>query len=607
MMFKWEKEVKKQMPDTKETAQNSSKTYEKGRKTKILKRLFTYVAKNPILLTSAILMAVIGNILMLLGPKLNGLILDTIGINMTDSDFQKVFYYVFLIILTTSISSVMTYFLDITMVKIGQNVIYTLRDEAFKKLSGLPVGYFDTHRTGDIISRFSYDVETVGETLCQDVVYTATASIGIIGSFIMMLTISPLLIMVFIITLPMSFFIAFRMSKKVRPLFRKRSAKLGQLNGFMEEIISGVKTIKAYNCEESTYKDFDEKNHDAVTAHYNADYMAGTVGPSINFVNNLSMAVIGIFGAILFLFNLTSIGSLSSFILYSRKFSGPLNEIANIMSEIQSAISASERIFFLLDEKEEIKDRDNAVSLENPKGDVSFKNVCFGYEENKEIIHQLSFDAPRGSLIAIAGPTGAGKTTLINLLMRFYEVDEGAITLDGTDIRDITTKSLRKSFAMVLQDTWLFKGTVYENIAYGKEGATLEEVKRACKEANIDNFIESLPEGYNTVINEDGENISQGQKQLLTIARAMLLDANMLILDEATSNVDTLTEIKIQQAMRKLMRGKTCFVIAHRLSTIRNADTILVVRNGRIEEKGNHEELLKKNGFYASLYNSRFA
>ncbi len=595
------------MPDMKQNNQSAPSAYQKGRKAKILKRLFKYAASNPLMLACAIFMAVIGNILMLLSPKLNGIVLDTIGVNMTDSDFQKVFYYVFLIILISTVSSVMSYFLDITMVKISQNVIYTLRDEAFQKLSKLPVGYFDTHRTGDIISRFSYDVETVGETLCQDVVYIATSAIGIIGSFVMMLTISPMLITVFVFTLPMSFFIAFKKSKNVRPLFRKRSAKLGQLNGFMEEIISGTKTIKAYNCESSTYEVFEEKNNEAVTAHYNADYMAGTIGPSVNFVNNISMALIGIFGAILFLFNLTSIGSLSSFILYSRKFSGPLNEIANIMSEIQSAISASERIFFLLDEKEEIADRENAVSLENPNGDVSFKNVSFGYEKDKEIIHGLSFDAPRGSLIAIAGPTGAGKTTIINLLMRFYEADGGSITLDQTDIRDITTKSLRKAFAMVLQETWLFKGTVYENISYGKEGATLDEVKKACRDANIDTFIQSLPNGYDTIISEDGENISQGQKQLLTIARAMLLDANMLILDEATSNVDTLTEIKIQSAMRNLMKNKTCFVIAHRLSTIKNADTILVVRNGEIEEQGSHEELLKKNGFYASLYNSRFA
>ena len=600
-MFRWARKEVKRMQ-----AKEENKTYPKGRKTRVLKRLFPYIAQKPAMLLGAVIMAVLGNVLMLLSPKFNGIILDTISLTMTDADFQKIFYYVMLIIITTSISALMTYFLDITMAKIAQNVIYTLRDEAFRKLSNLPVGYFDTHRTGDIISRFSYDVETVGETLCQDVVYIATASIGIIGSFIMMLTISPVMICIFFITIPMSVYIASRMSRIVRPLYRKRSAKLGQLNGYMEEFISGVKTIKAYNCEEPVYDKFDEKNVDAVEAHYKADYMSSTVGPAINFVNNISMAVIGIFGAIFYLFGWTSIGSLSSFILYSRKFSGPLNEIASILSELQSAISAAERIFFLIDEEEEVKDRPNAEEVKNPEGEVEFSHVKFSYDKEKEIIHDLSFKAPKGSLIAIAGPTGAGKTTIINLLMRFYEIDGGKITLDGKDIRDLTLESLRKSFAMVLQDTWLFKGTVFENIAYGKEGATLEEVKKACQDANIAAFVESLPKGYDTIIGEDGSNLSQGQKQLLTIARAMLLDANMLILDEATSNVDTLTEVKIQEAMRKLMENKTCFVIAHRLSTIRNADTILVVRNGEITEQGSHSELLAKKGFYAALYESRF-
>ena len=600
-MFKWVKKEVKRMQNN-----NDAKIYPKGRKIKILKRLFPYIAQKPLMLLSAVLMAVVGNLLMLFSPKFNGIILDTISLSMTSSDFQKIYYYVSLIVITTAISALMSYFLNITMAKIAQNVIYTLRDQAFKKLSNLPVGYFDTHRTGDIISRFSYDVETVGETLCQDVVYIATALIGIIGSFIMMLTISPVMICVFIITIPLSLYIASRMSRVVKPLYRKRSAKLGQLNGYMEEFISGVKTIKAYNCEETVYNKFDEKNVEAVEAHYKADYMSSTVGPAINFVNNLSMAVIGVFGAFFYLLGLTSIGSLSSFILYSRKFSGPLNEIANILSELQSAISAAERIFFLIDEEEEIKDKPTAEKIKDPQGEIEFSHVRFSYDKEKEVIHDLSFKAPKGSLIAIAGPTGAGKTTIINLLMRFYEVDEGKITLDGKDIRDLALESLRKSFAMVLQDTWLFKGTVFENIAYGKEGATLEEVKKACRDANIASFIERLPDGYNTVISEDGGNLSQGQKQLLTIARAMLLDANMLILDEATSNVDTLTEVKIQEAMRKLMENKTCFVIAHRLSTIRNADTILVVRNGEITEQGSHSELLAKKGFYAALYESRF-
>ena len=578
----------------------------KGKKSKILLRLFSYMFKNPILLISALILTFVGNSLLLLGPKLTGLALDSISFGAGKVEFQKVYYYCLLMALTYTISALMGYILNLIMIKISQNVVFSIRKNAFEKLGKLPVGYFDTHQTGDIISRFSYDVETIGETLCQDFVQIATSLIGIIGSFVMMLTISPIMMSVFIITIPLSFFVAYTMSHKVRPLFRKRSAKLGMLNGFMEENISGIKTIKAYNSEKITTERFENKNDEAVTAHYNADYMASAVGPCVNFVNNISMGAIGIFGSFMFLFGKATIGDLSGFILYSRKFSGPINELANIISELQSSLSAAERIFYLLDEKEEKKDSVNSVELKNPNGDIAFENVTFGYSKNKKVINDLSFNAPKGSLIAIVGPTGAGKTTIINLLMRFYNADSGRITLDKMDINNIHLKDLRLSFAMVLQDTWLFKGTVFDNIAYGKQNATKEQVENAAKSANIHNFISSLPNGYDTLINEDGVNISQGQKQLITIARAMLLNANMLILDEATSNVDTITEIKIQNAMRRLMKDKTCFVIAHRLSTIKNADTILVIKDGVIAEHGRHDELISKDGVYAALYNSQF-
>jgi len=391
-----------------------------------------------------------------------------------------------------------------------------------------------------------------------------------------------------------------------RPLFRKRSAKLGELNGFVEEQISGQKTIKAYNQELNTIEKFDAKNKEAVDAYYKADYYGSVVGPTVNFINNLSLTLVGVFGAILYLKRIMLIGDISSFVLYSRKFSGPINETANLMSEFQSALAAAERVFNLMDELEETADAEYAIELTDVDGAVGFSDVSFGYTPEKRIINNLNLQVEPGKMIAIVGKTGAGKTTLINLLMRFYDVDEGEIAVDGNNINEITRKSLRKSYAMVLQDTWLFHGTIYENIAYGKENATMEDVVRVAKAAKIDGFIRRLPDGYNTILSDDGTNISKGQKQLMTIARAMLLDANMLILDEATSNVDTRTEIQIQQAMRKLMENKTCFVIAHRLSTIRNADWILVVDNGEVAEQGTHEELMKKGGFYYKLYKAQF-
>lgn len=351
---------------------------------------------------------------------------------------------------------------------------------------------------------------------------------------------------------------------------------------------------------------FDVKNKEAVDAYCNADYYACVMGPSVNFVNNFSLALISVFGALLYMGGVISLGNISSFVLYSRKFSGPINEFANLLAEMQSAFSAAERVFRLLDEAPEPADAEGAEELKQVKGDVALKNVRFGYEPGKIILSNLNLDAPRGSVTAIVGPTGAGKTTIINLLMRFYDADSGAITVDGQSIYGVTRKSLRLAYTMVLQDTWLFHGTVFENIAYGREDATMEKVVAAAKAAKIHDTIMSLPEGYDTVLTDNGSNISKGQKQLLTIARAMLLDSPMLILDEATSNVDTRTEQRIQDAMLRLMQGRTCFVIAHRLSTIQNADRILVVNAGDIVEQGTHRELMAKNGFYAELYHSQF-
>ena len=372
-------------------------------------------------------------------------------------------------------------------------------------------------------------------------------------------------------------------------------------------MFSGQKSLKAYHQEVNTIHKFQQKNQEAVDAYYRADYMGSMVGPSVNLINNISLALVTIFGAVLYLFNGISLGNISSFVLYSRRFSGPINESANIMSELMSALAAAERVFRLMDELPEKEDDEKAKILGEVYGDVELKHVDFSYVPERPLIRDLNLTADRGKLVAIVGPTGAGKTTIINLLMRFYDVNGGEITVDGHETRSVTRDSLRKSFAMVLQDTWLFHGTIFENIAYGNPDATLDDVIRVCRAARIHNYIMRLPQKYDTVLSDDGTNISKGQKQLLTIARAMLLDAHMLILDEATSNVDTRTEQQIQEAMLELMKGKTCFVIAHRLSTIRNADTILVVKDGQIVEQGTHDDLMEKKGFYRTLYDSQFA
>ena len=481
-----------------------------------------------------------------------------------------------------------------------------MRQDVFEKLMSLPVGYFDIHQTGDIISRISYDIDTVNASLSNDLVQLLTTVITVAGALVMMITISPKLVLVFAFTVPLSIFITKYITGRTRPLFRLRSAKLGEMNGFVEEMITGQKTLKAYGREAYTQERFNGKNKDAVDAYYKAEYYGSIVGPCVNFINNLSLSLISVFGALLYLAGAMKIGDISSFVLYSRKFSGPINEAANIFSELQSALAAAERVFRMIDETPESADAEGAKALVDAVGEVRAEHVSFGYVPGKTIIHDLSFDAKPGKLIAIVGPTGAGKTTLINLLMRFYDPDGGQILVDGKETGLLTRKSLRKAYAMVLQDTWLFYGSIYENLAYGKEGATREEVEEAAKAARIHSFIKRLPQGYDTVLTDEGTNISKGQKQLLTIARAMLLDARMLILDEATSNVDTRTERQIQKAMLKLMEGKTCFVIAHRLSTIENADLIMVVNEGEVVEQGTHRELMAKQGVYRRLYNAQF-
>lgn len=577
----------------------------KNRKGTIL-RLLTYMLHYKYLLLTALILTVGSNLLSLVGPMLSGYAIDAIEPGKGGVIFERVFYYAGLMVLFYLASSVLSYLLSVLMIHISRKVVYRMRKDVFHRLMDLPVGYFDTHQTGDIISRLSYDIDTVNTSLSNDLIQILTTVITVVGALSMMIVISPKLVLIFAFTVPLSTLLTKLITGKTRPLFRLRSKKLGELNGFVEEMISGQKTLKAYHQEKNTITKFDKKNEEAVEAYYRAEYYGSVVGPTVNFINNLSLSLVSVFGALLFLAGQMSVGNISSFILYSRKFSGPINEAANIMSELQSALAAAERVFNMIDEAPEPADKKDAVSLEETEGDVELQKVSFGYTKEQTIIKELNLHAEPGKLVAIVGPTGAGKTTLINLLMRFYDIDSGKILVDQKDIEDITRASLRKSYAMVLQETWLFQGTIFENIAYGKDDATMEEVVEAAKAARIHSYIMRLPKGYDTILTDDGTNISKGQKQLLTIARAMLLDAHMLLLDEATSNVDTRTEQKIQKAMRKLMEHKTCFVIAHRLSTIRNADEILVVNKGEIVEQGTHTELMMKKGFYHQLYCAQF-
>ncbi len=577
--------------------------------TTILRRLWGYLYKSGGMLIAALAMTFISNILSLAGPSLAGNAVNAIK-GKGNVDFSVVFKMCGLMLIFYILSSAFEWLLSTILIKLSQKCVFQMRKDVFDHLETLPVRFFDRHQTGDIISHISYDIDTVNTSLSSDLVQVCSSVITVVGSLIMMLKINPLLVLVFAVTVPISILFTKYLSKKVRPLFSRRSAKMGELNGYTEETISGHKTIKSYHQEETMNDRFKGKNTESCDAYYQADYASSSMGPSVNFINNLSLALISVFGAILYLFGgrfALTLGALSSFVLYSRKFSGPINEIANVISELQSALAAAERVFNLLDEPSEEADVPAAQDIQVKDGQVDMEHIRFGYLPEKEIIHDLTLHAKGGSLTAIVGPTGAGKTTLTNLLMRFYDPQSGTISIDGQEIRSVTRKSLRLSYAMVLQETWLFTGTVRENIAYGKPGATQEQIEAVAKAAHIHDFIMALPDGYDTVLTEDGINISQGQRQLMTIARAMLLDAQMLILDEATSNVDTRTEIRIQSAMRRLMQDKTCFVIAHRLSTIQNADNILVVRDGDIVEQGTHTELLQKQGFYAKLFYSQFA
>ena len=570
-----------------------------------LRRILQYMTVYRYVLLALLLCTFASNIGNLLGPSFAGKAIGA-AVGQGQVDFDTVAYYAKCMLAAYLFSNILSFLVNQVMMRMGRRVAYKMRKDVFDKLMTLPVKYFDRNQAGDIISRVSYDIDVVTTCLSADLIQILTGIVTVVGSFVMMCIISPPLVACLCFTLPLSIFFTRDMSTRTRPLYSKRSAAYGRMNGYVEEMFSGQKTILAYAYEDDVCRDFSAINQKAADAYCAADTLGMTTGPTINMINNLGLSIVGMAGAALYMLGLAGMEQISSFVLYSRKFCGPVNEIANIINEIYSALAAAERVFALLDQPEEVADLPQALPLSEVQGDVEARHVSFGYLPGKTILHDLSFKAEPGQTIAIVGHTGAGKTTIINLLMRFYDVDSGEIRVDGKGLLDITRDSLRRAYAMVLQDTWVFEGTIFENIAYGKEGATLDEVIQAAKAARIHNYIMQLPAGYDTVISEDGGNISKGQKQLLTIARAMLYDTQMLILDEATSNVDTNTEQKVQKAMQQLMQGRTSFVIAHRLSTIQNADKILVMEHGDVMEQGTHQELMAKKGVYYRLYASQF-
>ena len=571
-----------------------------------LRRVLQYLAAYRWAVLLFLICAFLSNIGSLLGPSFAGEAIGEAEAGAGQIDFHRVFFYAFCMLGAYLGSNALSIVVNLGMMRVSRRIAQKMRKDVFEKLLTLPVSYFDRNQAGDIMSRVSYDIDVVSTSLSTDVVQILTSVVTVVGSFTMMCLISPPMVICTLITIPASILFTRAMGRRTRPLFAKRSAAYGKMNGFVEEMFSGQKTILAYAHEDGVCEEFSRINHEAADAYCDAETLASVTGPTVNLINNLGLSLIGLVGAVFYLLRIVDLRQISSFVLYSRKFSGPINEVANIANEIYSALAAAERVFHLLDQPEEAEDIYGAAELTDPEGAVELSHVSFGYLPEKPVLHDLSLTAQPGKTIAIVGHTGAGKTTVINLLMRFYDVDAGQILVDGKEIHTLKRHSLRRAYAMVLQDTWVFRGTIFENIAYGRENATMEEVVAAAKAARIHGYIMRLPEGYNTVISEDGGNISKGQKQLLTIARAMLYDTRMLILDEATSNVDTHTEREVQRAMRELMRGKTCFVIAHRLSTIQSADHILVMDHGDVVEQGRHEELMAQRGTYYKLYASQF-
>jgi ATP-binding cassette subfamily B protein len=595
---------------------NIGKPIEKAKDFKgTLRRLLIYLKPHRVKFIIIFLAAVSSTVFSIVSPKVmgqaitklfEGFLMKMKGLPNAAIDFKYILNIIFILIGIYVISAIFNFIQQYIMADVAQKTVYDMRKDINDKLSRLPLKYFDGRTHGEILSRVTNDVDVISSTLQQVLTQLITSIVTLVGIVVMMLTISTMLTLIAFVTLPLSFLATKVIAKQSQKFFARQQKYLGQLSGQVEEMYTGHKIVKVFNYEKQSIDKFNKVNDQLYDAGWKAQFISGIIMPLMIAIGNLGYVFIAILGGIAVIRGKVTIGNIQAFIQYSKEFSHPIVQTSNIANIIQSTIAAAERVFEVLDEAEQIPDQKNPLHLDQPKGDVKFEHIKFGYSEEKILIEDMSIDVKKGQTIAIVGPIGAGKTTLVNLLMRFYEINDGKITVDGIDIRDMERGKLRSLFGMVLQDTWLFKGSIKENIAYGREKATEEEILQAAQVAYADHFIRTLPDGYDTILNEEANNISQGQKQLLTIARAILADPAILILDEATSSVDTRTEIHIQKAMLALMEGRTSFVIAHRLSTIRDADLILVMNQGSIIEKGTHQELLKQDGFYADLYNSQF-
>lgn len=568
-------------------------------------RLFKYVGKYKVYMFTALLCALISNVLIASIPFAVGKGIDKI-IGKGKVDFNNLLKVIIILAAIYLTSALFTWIFTVIANIIAFKTIRDIREEAFNKISSLPLKYFDRNPHGDIMSRLTNDIDAISDGLFQGITQFYPGIITIVSSLVLMLTLSVRITVVILVMTPLCFWVASFITKRTNNMFKNQQKTVGELNGYIEEIIGNQKIVKIFGYEKRSQDKFGEINNRLYKYGQKAQFYSSLTNPGTRYINNVTYAFVGIVGGLLSILSGLSVGTISSFLTYSTQFSQPISNVTSVATQLQAAFVSCERVFSIIDEVPEVSDKDNTENIVNCKGNIGFENVSFSYIKDVPLINNFSDDVKAGSTIAIVGPTGAGKTTLVNLLMRFYDITEGKILIDGTDIYKVKRNNLRSLFGMVLQDTWLFEGTIRDNIAYGKENATDGEVEAAAKRAYIDSFIEKLPEGYNTIITEAGSNLSEGQKQLLTIARVMLIDPPMLILDEATSSVDTRTEIKIQDAFLSMMKGRTSFVIAHRLSTIRNADVILVMNSGEIVERGNHEELLKKGGVYAKLYESQF-
>lgn len=580
-----------------------------------MKKLGLYLKPYSLSIAIVILFAIGSAAFSIVGPKIlgkattkifEGLVQKISGVPDASIDFGYIGNIAMILVALYLVSSLFGIIQSFIMSGVAQKVSYNLRKQISEKMDTLPLNYFDTRTNGEVLSRITNDVDTVNQTLNQSLSQIITSVVTLIGVLIMMLSISWIMTLATFIILPVSMILISLVVKKSQKYFKSQQEYLGHLNGQVEEVYGGHNIMKAFNREEASTKDFDELNNTLYKSAWKSQFLSGMMMPIMSFVGNLGYVLVSILGGWLTIKSVITVGDIQAFIQYVRSFNQPIAQMAQVANIMQSTAAAAERVFEFLDEKDEVKDPVNSVDPSEIRGEVEFEDVHFGYNPDKIIINDFSVDVKPGQKVAIVGPTGAGKTTIVKLLMRFYDINSGSIKIDGHDIRDFKRADLRNLFGMVLQDTWLFNGTIMENLRYGRLDATDAEVKEAAKAAHVDHFVKTLPDGYNMVLNEEASNISQGQKQLLTIARAFLKDPKLLILDEATSSVDTRTELLIQKAMEKLMEGRTSFIIAHRLSTIRDADLILVMKDGDIVEQGNHEELLEKGGFYSSLYNSQF-